>query len=151
MSRSDDIINVAAHRLSTGAIEQAISSHPSITEAAVVPIPDAMKGHVPFAFITIPDPPKDLLKDLNDKIRHSIGPIATLGGFIAAPGIIPRTRSGKTLRRTLREILENGSRGEFEKDATYPSTIEDPTVVEKAKLAVKEYFTTGDGKSRAKL
>ncbi|KAK4548842.1 hypothetical protein LTR36_008615 [Oleoguttula mirabilis] len=152
MSRSDDIINVAAHRLSTGTIEQAISAHPAITEAAVVPMPDHMKGHVPFAFIAIADPPPGLLKDLNGRIRHSIGPIASLGGFIAAPGIIPKTRSGKTLRRTLREILENGVAGNFDKEATYPSTIEDASVVDKAKEAVKEYFTNGEGKQiKAKL
>ncbi|EMC95529.1 hypothetical protein BAUCODRAFT_24578 [Baudoinia panamericana UAMH 10762] len=152
MSRADDIINVAAHRLSTGAIEQAISSHPSITEAAVVGIPDEMKGHVPFAFIAIPDPPPDLLKDLNARLRHSIGPIASLGGFIASPGIIPKTRSGKTLRRTLKEALENGAKGEFEKDPSYPSTIEDPAVVGKAKEAIKEYFSSGAGaKVKARL
>jgi len=152
MSRSDDIINVAAHRLSTGAIEQAVSSHPAITEVAVVPLPDHMKGHVPFAFVTIPDPPADLLKDLNSRLRHSIGPIASLGGFIAAPGIIPKTRSGKTLRRTLKEILENAIEGNFDKDPTYPSTIEDPSVVQTAKAAVKEYFTNGEGsKIKAKL
>ena len=111
-----------------------------------------MKGHVPFAFLAIADVPPNLLKDLNAKIRHDIGPIASLGGFIAAPGIIPKTRSGKTLRRTLREILENGVAGNFEKDATYPSTIEDASVVEKAQIAVKEYFATGDGKHiKAKL
>ncbi|KAK0307477.1 hypothetical protein LTR01_005477 [Friedmanniomyces endolithicus] len=152
MSRADDIINVAAHRLSTGAIEQAISSHPAITEAAVVGIPDQMKGHVPFAFIGIADPPSDLLKDLNGRLRHSIGPIASLAGFIAAPGIIPKTRSGKTLRRTLKEILENAVEGNFEKEPSYPSTIEDASVVEKAKDAVKEYFQIGDGsKMKAKL
>jgi len=146
MSRSDDILNVAAHRLSIGAIEQAISSHPAITEAAVVGLPDPLKGHVPFAFLAIPDPPPDLLKDLNARLRHSIGPIASLGGFIAAPGIIPKTRSGKTLRRTLKEILENAVHGDFDKDPTYPSTIEDASVVEKAKGAVREYFTSGEGK-----
>ncbi|TKA43415.1 hypothetical protein B0A54_05897 [Friedmanniomyces endolithicus] len=152
MSRADDIINVAAHRLSTGAIEQAISSHPAITEAAVVGIPDQMKGHVPFAIIGIADPPSDLLKDLNGRLRHSIGPIASLAGFIAAPGIIPKTRSGKTLRRTLKEILENAVEGNFEKEPSYPSTIEDASVVEKAKDAVKEYFQIGDGsKMKAKL
>ncbi|KAK3069946.1 hypothetical protein LTR53_011324 [Teratosphaeriaceae sp. CCFEE 6253] len=152
MSRADDIINVAAHRLSTGAIEQAISSHPAITEAAVVGIPDHMKGHVPFAFLGIADPPADLLKDLNARLRHSIGPIASLAGYIAAPGIIPKTRSGKTLRRTLKEILENAVEGDFEKEPSYPSTIEDPSVVEKAKDAVKEYFKTGEGaKMKAKL
>ena len=111
-----------------------------------------MKGHVPFAFLAIENPPADLLKDLNAKIRHEIGPIASLGGFIAANGVIPKTRSGKTLRRTLREILENGVAGDFDKTPSYPSTIEDASVVEKAQIAVKEYFTTGDGKNiKAKL
>ena len=152
MSRSDDIINVAAHRLSTGAIEQAISSHPDITEAAVVSIPDPMKGHVPFAFIAIENPPEGVLKDLNDKLRHSIGPIASLGGFIASPGIIPRTRSGKTLRRVLKEILENAVEGQFDKEVTFPATIEDAGVVDKAKAAVKDYFLNGEGKKiKAKL
>ncbi|OQO04054.1 hypothetical protein B0A48_10697 [Cryoendolithus antarcticus] len=152
MSRSDDIINVAAHRLSTGAIEQAIGGHPKITEAAVVSIPDNLKGHGIFAFIAIPDPPSDLIKDLNARLRESIGPIASLSGFIAAPGIIPKTRSGKTLRRVLKEILENAVEGQFDKDVTVPATVEDPSVVEKAKEAVKEYFTSGEGaKMRAKL
>ncbi|WPH00293.1 Acetyl-coenzyme A synthetase N-terminus [Acrodontium crateriforme] len=154
MSRSDDIINVAAHRLSTGAIEQAICSHPSITEAAVVSIPDPLKGHVPFAFIALPTPPpyNEVLQDLNSRLRKGIGPIASLGGFIAAPGIIPKTRSGKTLRRVLKELLENAVEEQFDKDVTVPATVEDITVVEKAKEAVKEYFTQGVGKKiKAKL
>lgn len=152
MSRSDDVINVAAHRLSTGSIEQAIGTHPKVTEVAVVPIPDPMKGHVPFAFLALPDPPADLLKDLNSRLRHHIGPIASLGGFISAPGIIPKTRSGKTLRRCLKEIVENGLEGKFEKEINVPATVEDPAVVEKAKEAVKEYFTSGEGaKIKAKL
>ncbi|USW56392.1 Putative AMP-dependent synthetase/ligase, AMP-binding, AMP-binding enzyme domain, ANL [Septoria linicola] len=152
MSRADDVINVAAHRLSTGAIEQAISSHPDITEAAVVGMPDSMKGHVPFAFIAIQNPPADLLKDLNAKLRHHIGPIASLAGFIAAPGVIPKTRSGKTLRRCLKEILEHALEGEYDKEVVYPATIEDASVVEKAKHAAKEYFTNGEGsKLKAKL
>ncbi|EME81436.1 uncharacterized protein MYCFIDRAFT_52095 [Pseudocercospora fijiensis CIRAD86] len=152
MSRADDVINVAAHRLSTGAIEQAISSHPDITEAAVVGMPDSMKGHIPFAFIATQNPPDGLLKDLNDKLRHHIGPIASLGGFIAAPGVIPKTRSGKTLRRCLKEIVENALNGDFDKDVVYPATIEDPSVIGKAKEAAREYFTNGDGaKIKAKL
>jgi len=152
MSRSDDIINVAAHRLSTGQIEQAVSSHPQVTEVAVVSLPDHMKGHVPFAFIAISDPPPNLLKELNEKVRASIGPIASLSGFIAAPGIIPRTRSGKTLRRVLKEMLENAVEGNFDKEVTVPATVEDASVVEKAKVAVKEYFLNGEGtKIKAKL
>lgn len=152
MSRADDIINVAAHRLSTGAIEQAITSHPDISEAAVVGIPDPMKGHAPFAFIGIQNPPADLLKDLNSRLRQHIGPIASLSGFIAAPGVIPKTRSGKTLRRCLKEVVEHAVNGEWEKEVVYPATIEDPNVIQKAKEAAKEYFTKGDGsKLKAKL
>lgn len=111
-----------------------------------------MKGHVPFAFVAIASPPPDLLKDLNARLRHSIGPIASLGGFIASPGIIPKTRSGKTLRRVLREILEHAVAGDFEKEVTVPATVEDAAVVEKAREAVREYFTSGEGKKiRAKL
>lgn len=155
MARSDDIINVAAHRLSTGAIEQAVSAHPRVTECAVVGIPDAMKGHVPFAFIAVAgdgEPPANLLKELNGNVRESIGAIASLSGFIAAPGIIPRTRSGKTLRRVLKELLENAVEGQFGKEVAVPATVEDAGVVEKARGAVREYFEKGEGrKVRAKL
>ena len=146
------MLNVAAHRLSTGALEQAVGSHPDVTEVAVVPLPDEMKGQTPFAFLTLENPPEGLLKDLNDRLRHHIGPIASLGGFISAPGIIPKTRSGKTLRRCLKELLENGLEGKFDKEINVPATVEDPAVVDKAKAAVKEYFEKGDGKKiKAKL
>ncbi|KAF2486996.1 hypothetical protein BDY17DRAFT_243945 [Neohortaea acidophila] len=152
MSRADDVINVAAHRLSTGAIEQAIGTHPDITEVAVVPIPDEMKGHIPFAFVGLENPPDDLLKDLNERLRKHIGPIAMLGGFISQPGVIPKTRSGKTLRRCLKEIVENALNGEFDKEITVPATVEDASVVDKAKAAAKDYFTNGAGaKLKAKL
>ena len=123
-----------------------------VTEVAVVPFPDEMKGHVPFAFLGIENPSEDLLKELNNRIREHIGPIAMLGGFISKPGIIPKTRSGKTLRRCLKEIVENGLNGEYEKEITVPATVEDPAVVDKAKEAAKEYFTKGAGsKMKAKL
>lgn len=154
MARSDDIINVAAHRLSTGAIEQAISSHPRITEACVVSIPDSLKGHLPFAFAASSSPteslsPPTLLGELNQAIRQQIGPIATLGGIIVAPGVIPKTRSGKTLRRVLKQLLEHGSNGEFDKEVSVPATVEDMGVVENARRVVKAYFQekeTGSGK-----
>ncbi|PSR87284.1 hypothetical protein BD289DRAFT_367256 [Coniella lustricola] len=173
MARSDDIINVAAHRLSTGTLEQAITSHPCVTEACVVGIPDALKGQLPFAFVlTSPSPPpsspsssssssstddndndKTLLTDLQHLVRTQIGPIATLGGLIRTTSttntkpIIPKTRSGKTLRRVLRELLENGVHGEFDKPLTsVPSTVEDASVVENAREAVRVYFEEGGGK-----
>jgi propionyl-CoA synthetase len=114
MSRADDIINVAAHRFSTGAIEQAISSHPDIGECCVVGIPDAMKGMLPFAFISLAThnhpheavPAQALFKEVNQAVRDQIGAIANLGGMIQGAKMIPKTRSGKTLRRVLRELVE---------------------------------------------
>jgi propionyl-CoA synthetase len=163
MSRSDDIINVAAHRFSTGAIEQAILSHPNVGEAAVVGIPDPMKGHLPFAFVqpsssaadekklsAVPD--AKYFKEINDLVRSNIGSIATLGGAIVGRGMIPKTRSGKTLRRVLRELVENGVAREFEKEVNVPPTVEDRAVVDVARERVKEYFEKkGEDGIKAKL
>ena len=168
MSRSDDIINVAAHRFSTGeneivlggenlcshqvtftgSIEQAISSQPTIAECCVVGIPDALKGHLPFAFVTlsVPEHPTSavpsevLFNDVQKSIREQIGAIASLGGMIQGKGMIPKTRSGKTLRRVLRELVENAVHGEFNKEVQVPATVEDAAVVEVAREKIREYF-----------
>lgn len=148
MSRADDIINVAAHRFSTGAIEQAVLSHADIGEACVIGIPDALKGHLPFAFISLAThkhphhavPSDTLFKEVNGLVREQIGSIAALGGMIQGAKMIPKTRSGKTLRRVLRELVENGVQGDFEKRVEVPNTIEDAEVVEVARAKVKEYF-----------
>ncbi|KAH6649772.1 hypothetical protein F5144DRAFT_588420 [Chaetomium tenue] len=147
MARTDDIINVAAHRLSTGALEQAITSHPLVTEACVVGIPDALKGQMPFAFVvTTTSPPEDtntdaqLFAEIQKLVRSQVGPIASLGGMIRGKGMIPKTRSGKTLRRVLRELLENGVHGEFDREVAVPSTVEDVAVVGVAREAVRGYF-----------
>ncbi|KAL1958119.1 hypothetical protein VTO42DRAFT_5159 [Malbranchea cinnamomea] len=159
MSRSDDIINVAAHRFSTGAIEQAILSHPDVAEASVVGIPDALKGHLPFAFIHLkPSSPSsatsnnpaaplpataspELFSSINTLVRTQIGAIASLGGIIQARGgMIPKTRSGKTLRRVLRELVENGAVRDFDAKVSVPPTVEDAEVVEVARQKVKEWF-----------
>ncbi|KAI9751003.1 MAG: hypothetical protein M4579_006213 [Chaenotheca gracillima] len=153
MSRSDDIINVAAHRFSTGAIEQAIASHPTIAECCVVGIPDELKGQLPFGFITLstPDHPRSaipsaqLTKEVQAAVRSQIGAIAALGGMIQGKGIIPRTRSGKTLRRVLKELVENAVHGEFDKEVQIPATIEDYAVVTTARAKIREYFE-GQGK-----
>lgn len=158
MSRSDDIINVAAHRLSTGPIEQAIlSSHPSIAECCVVGVPDAIKGHLPFAFITLSllDHPtsvvssESLLRQVQASIRKEIGGIASLGGMIQGKGMIPKTRSGKTLRRVLRELVENAVHGEFEKDVQIPATVEDAGAVDVARVKIREYFRSNGTRHRA--
>ncbi|KAI1192705.1 AMP-binding enzyme [Nemania serpens] len=157
MSRSDDLINTAGHRLSTGSIEQAITSHPSIAEASVVGIPDSLKGQLPFAFITlaIPDhptsaiPDPQLFSEIQQRVRKQIGGIASLGGMIQGKGMIPKTRSGKTLRRVLRELVENAVHEEYERDVQYPATIEDPAVIEVARQKVAEYFQQRRGAHRA--
>jgi len=134
--------------LLVGSIEQAVTSHPTVAEACIVGIPDALKGQLPFAFVTlltpdhptsaIPDP--KLMAEIQTLVRTQVGPIATLGGVVQGKGMIPKTRSGKTLRRVLRELLENAVHGEFEKEVAVPSTVEDATVVEVAREKIKEYF-----------
>lgn len=135
----------------TGQIEQVILSHPSIGEASVVGIPDPLKGHLPFAFIqprttgnareslSASVAPK-LFSEVNALVREQIGAIASLGGMIQGRGMIPKTRSGKTLRRVLRELVENGVQGKYDAPVSVPPTVEDAEVVEVARGRVKEYF-----------
>lgn len=134
--------------MSVGTIEQAVTSHPLVAEACVVGIPDDLKAQLPFAFITLltPDHPTSAIPDqkVTDEIqrlvRAQVGAIATLGGIIQGKGMIPKTRSGKTLRRVLRDLLENAVHREFEKEVQVPSTVEDASAVEVARGKVKEYF-----------
>ncbi|RYP55362.1 hypothetical protein DL768_000117 [Monosporascus sp. mg162] len=157
MSRSDDLINTAGHRLSTGAIEQAITSHPLVAEASVVGIPDALKGQLPFAFVTlsVPEHPASAVPDaklageIQERVRRQIGGIATLGGIVQGKGMIPKTRSGKTLRRVLRELVENAVHDELDKAVQYPATIEDASVIEVARRKVGEYFESKRGAHKA--
>jgi propionyl-CoA synthetase len=114
----------------------------------VVGIPDQLKGHLPFAFITLSThshpspavPDESLFKEVQKLVRKQIGAIASLGGIIQGKGMIPKTRSGKTLRRVLRELIENATHGEMDKEVAVPSTIEDREAVEVARGKVKEYF-----------
>ncbi|KAJ5770731.1 uncharacterized protein N7511_002782 [Penicillium nucicola] len=171
MSRSDDIINVAAHRLGTGTIEQAILSHPAISEAVVIGLPDPVKGHLPFAFIQpktgyIPEkstppstagghdshlpakPSEKLFTEVNTLVREQIGAIASLGGMIQGRGMLPKTRSGKTLRRVLRELVELAVKGDYEGFVNVPPTVEDGDVVDVARGRVREYFEGRAEKAR---
>lgn len=132
MSRIDDIINVAGHRLSTGGMEQVIGAHPAVAECAVIGIPDTLKGELPFALVvtkagnTITE--EDLARELAAKVREEIGPVAAFRQS-AVVDKLPKTRSGKILRGTLRKI----ARGE---DYIMPATIEDPYALELAKEAM---------------
>lgn len=174
LSRSDDVINTAGHRLSTsmyapyslfnlhsqidtGIIEQAITSHPLVAEASVVGIPDALKGQLPFAFVTLSTPEhphsaipnQRLINGIQKRVREQVGGIATLGGIIQGKGIIPKTRSGKTLRRVLKELIENAVHEEFEKDIVWPATIEEVSTVETARGKIAEYFKTKGARHKA--
>lgn len=103
---------------------------------------------MPFAFVTLSTaehpissvPSDSLFKAVQQNIRKQIGAIAALGGMIQGSGIIPKTRSGKTLRRVLRELLENAVQGEFEKEVQVPATVEDASVVEATRIKIREYF-----------
>lgn len=140
-----------------GAIEQAITSHPLVAEASVVGIPDSLKGQLPFAFVTLstPDhpasavPDAEVAREIQRRVREEIGGIASLGGIIQGKGMIPKTRSGKTLRRVLRELVENAVHGDFDKAVPWPATIEDAAVVEVARAKVAEYFREKGGAHKA--
>jgi propionyl-CoA synthetase len=140
-----------------GGIEQAISSHPLVAECCIIGIPDALKGQLPFAFVTLSTadhpssavPDEKLTKELQDSVRKQVGAIATLGGIIQGKGMIPKTRSGKTLRRVLRELVENAVHGDFTEEVAVPSTVEDVAVVDVARTKVKEYFEVMGHKHQA--
>ncbi|RPA91649.1 acetyl-CoA synthetase-like protein [Choiromyces venosus 120613-1] len=144
MSRTDDVINVAAHRFSTGSIEEAILAHGGIGEAYVVGAPDEVKGHVPFAVVvlkasSLPPQGEDLLKEVNDLVKREIGPIAVLSGVVIVDKV-PRTRSGKTLRRVVRAVVENAVKGEFGKEVEVPATVEDESVIAGLRERVEGWF-----------
>ena len=127
MGRLDDVINVSGHRLGTAEIESALVSHPQVSEAAVVGMPHPIKGQAIYAYVTlnsnVPETP-ELLAELRVHVRSEIGPIASPDQIQYAPGL-PKTRSGKIMRRVLRKIAAN----DFE-DFGDTSTLADPTVVD---------------------
>ncbi len=126
MGRTDDIINVAGHRLSTGSMEAVIAAHPAVAECAVIGVADALKGQVPRGLVVLKagtqDDPDQIAAQLVKKVRDEIGPVAAFKD-VAVVGGLPKTRSGKILRKTMREIADG-------KKATVPSTIEDPGVLD---------------------
>lgn len=113
-------------------------------------------GHVPFALVTRGSSPEaqsadlaDMLKVVNEHVRTDIGSIATLGGLVC--GRLPKTRSGKTLRRTVKDLVEHASVGDWDASAAYPPTIEDVSAVDDARRAINEYFKAKKQGGRAKL
>jgi propionyl-CoA synthetase len=126
MGRTDDVINVAGHRLSTGSMEAVLAGHPAVAECAVVGVHDELKGQVPRGFVVLKAgadaDPAQLQAELVQAVRDQIGAVAALRQVDVVPAL-PKTRSGKILRRTMREIADGG-------DPAVPSTIEDPAVLD---------------------
>lgn len=124
--RVDDVINVSGHRLGTAELESALVLHPKVAEAAVIGMPHEIKGQGVYAFVTLNSnatPSDDLAKELSNTIRKEIGPIASLDAVQWAPSL-PKTRSGKIMRRILRKIVEKD-----EANIGDISTLADPSVV----------------------
>ena len=127
MGRVDDVVNVSGHRIGTAEVESALVSHPQVAEAAVAPMPHDIKGQALYAFVTLKDgvPESEALKkDLAQHVRKEIGAIAVPDKIQFAPGL-PKTRSGKIMRRILRKIAENQS-----DSIGVVSSLADPGVVE---------------------
>jgi len=129
MSRTDDVINVAGHRLSTGAIEEVLATHPDVAECAVTGIHDALKGQVPMGFLVLKVGVDRVNAELLDEavalVREQIGPVAAFRKAVVVARL-PKTRSGKILRRTLRNIVDGEA-------FTLPATIDDPAILEEIK------------------
>ena len=126
MGRIDDVINVAGHRLSTGAMEEVLASHPDVAECAVIGVQDALKGEVPVGFVVykagVQKPEEQVVRELVDRVRDRIGPVA----FFKTAAVVkrlPKTRSGKILRGTMRQIADG-------QEVRVPPTIDDPVILD---------------------
>jgi propionyl-CoA synthetase len=133
MARTDDIINVAGHRLSTGAMEEVLAGHPSVAECAVIGVADALRGQVPIGFVVlkagVERPPGDIEQECVGRVRDQIGAVACFRTALVVPRL-PKTRSGKILRGTMRKIAD----GEPWK---MPATIDDPGILDEIAEALK--------------
>jgi propionyl-CoA synthetase len=134
MSRTDDIINVAGHRLSTGGMEEVLADHPDVAECAVLGVDDQLKGQVPIGFLVlnagVERDPADIIKEVIQMVRDRIGPVAS---FKTATVVkrLPKTRSGKILRGTIQKIADN-------KPYKAPATIDDPVILDEMKEALNK-------------
>jgi len=132
MSRIDDIINVAGHRLSTGAMEEVLASHPAVAECAVIGVADRLKGQVPVGFVVLKQgadrPEAEIVAELVAMVRDRIGPVAAFkqASVVAR---LPKTRSGKILRGTMRQIADG-------EEWRIPATIDDPTALDEVGAAL---------------
>jgi len=133
MGRTDDIINVAGHRLSTGGMEEILASHPDVAECAVLGIKDAIKGEIPCGLLVlkagVSRPPEEIEKEVVALVRDKLGPVAAFKLAVTVTRL-PKTRSGKILRGTIKKIADGDP-------WTTPATIEDPKVLDEIGSALK--------------
>lgn len=126
MGRSDDVINVSGHRLSTGEIEAAVAEHEAVAECAVIGLHDELKGQRPAGFVVLKAgadiSEEQLRSELVAQVRSTIGPVADFKDVVVVDAL-PKTRSGKVLRKTMRQIADG-------EEYTVPSTIEDSQVID---------------------
>jgi len=133
MARTDDVINVAGHRLSTGGMEEVLAHHPDVAECAVVGVADSFKGQLPVGFLVlkagVTKSEDDIVKDVVQMVRESIGAVAA---FKTATVVerLPKTRSGKILRGTIQKIADN-------EDWKMPATIDDPVILDEITQALE--------------
>ena len=134
MSRTDDIINVAGHRLSTGAMEEVVAEHPDVAECAVIGIADPMKGQVPCGFVVlnagVTRDTGTIEREVVGLVRERIGPVAAFKTVVTVKRL-PKTRSGKILRGTMQKIADR-------EQWTTPATIDDPAILDEITLALNE-------------
>ena len=135
MSRTDDIINVAGHRLSTGAMEEVLAEHKDVAECAVLGIADKLKGQLPIGLLTlkagVTKKHEDISKECIQMIREKVGPVAAFKTAIVIKRL-PKTRSGKILRGTVRKIADN-------EPYKMPATIDDPAILDEIKADLKKH------------
>ncbi len=126
MSRTDDIINVAGHRLSTGGMEEVLAAHPDVAECAVLGVADALKGEVPLGLVVLKSGVKrdsaEIIQEIIQRVRQEIGPVASFK-VAAIVNRLPKTRSGKILRGTIKKIADGA-------DYRMPATIDDPRILQ---------------------
>jgi propionyl-CoA synthetase len=139
MSRTDDIINVAGHRLSTGAIEEVLAAHPDVAECAVMGVADDLKGQLPVGLVVlkagVDRNTDDIVSEVISMVRERIGPVAVFKQAVVV-GRLPKTRSGKILRGTMRRIADS-------EEYRVPATIEDPLVLDEVRDALQSIGYAG--------
>ncbi len=133
MARTDDVINVAGHRLSTGAMEEVLASHPDVAECAVIGVSDELKGQLPLGFLCLNKgttrDAADVVKDSVKLVRDQIGPVAAFKLAVVVDRL-PKTRSGKILRATMVSIADG-------KEFKMPATIDDPAILDEIRTALQ--------------